>query len=75
MTGPSPKYYKPSFMEIDPVPEKIFEGFFTIYGDGLHLGHVTMIISINFHFLVPKSLHTKFDKTGQVRKARFNFDM
>ena len=31
MTSPSPIYYKPSFMEIDPVPEKIFEVFFLPY--------------------------------------------
>ena len=33
---------------------------YTIYGHGDHLGHVTSIILINFHFHVPKSLHTKF---------------
>ena len=39
-------------MEIGlPVAEKkIFEGFFTIYGRGGHLGHVTSIMSSNFHF-------------------------
>ena len=42
------------------VPEKIFEGFFTIYRRGGHLGHVTSITLINFPFLVPESLHTKF---------------
>ena len=42
--------------------EKIFEGFFNIYGHGGHLGQVTSIISTNFHFHEPKSLHTKFDK-------------
>ena len=31
----------------------------TIYGHGGHLGHVTSIISTNFHFYVPKSLQTK----------------
>ena len=31
----------------------------TIYGRGGHLGHVTSIISSDFHFLVPESLHTK----------------
>ena len=36
-----------------------FKGF-TLYGHGGHLGHVTSIISTNFHFHVPKSLHTKF---------------
>ena len=40
--------------------EKIFEGFFTIYGHGGHLGHVTRIMLTNFHFLVPESFHTKF---------------
>ena len=33
---------------------------FTIYGRGRDLGHVTSIIFINFHFLVPESFHTKF---------------
>ena len=33
---------------------------FTIYVRGGHLGHVTSIMLINFHFLVPESFHTKF---------------
>ena len=33
---------------------------FTIYGRGGHLGHVTSIMSSDFHFLVPESFHTKF---------------
>ena len=33
---------------------------FTIYGHGGHLGHVTSIMSSDFHFLVPEILHTKF---------------
>ena len=33
---------------------------FTIYGRGGHLGHVTSIMLITFHFLVPESFHTKF---------------
>ena len=40
------------------------EGFrrgFTIYGRGGHLGHVTSIMSSDFHLLVPESFHTKFD--------------
>ena len=28
---------------------------FTIYGHGGHLGHVTSIMSSDFHFLVPES--------------------
>ena len=48
-------------MEISlPVPEKkIFEGFLP-YGRGSHLGHVTSIMSSDFHFLVLESFHTKF---------------
>ena len=37
-----------------------FEGLFTIYGRGGHLGHVTSFISSDFHFLVPESFHKKF---------------
>ena len=33
---------------------------FTIYRCGGHLGHVTSIMSSEFHFLVPESFHTKF---------------
>ena len=42
--------YISSFVEIvPPVPEKkIFEGFFTIYGRGGHLGHVTSTMSSDF---------------------------
>ena len=41
---------------------------FTIYGRGGHLGHVTSIMSSDFHFLVPESLHTKF---GSDRHSSF----
>ena len=40
--------------------EEDFLRFFNTYGHGGHLGHVTSIMSLNFHFLEPKSLHTKF---------------
>ena len=40
--------------------EEEFCRVFTIYGRGGHLGHVTSIMSSDFHFLVPKSFHTKF---------------
>ena len=40
--------------------EKDFRRVFTIYGHGSHLDHVTSIMSSDFHFLVPKSLHTKY---------------
>ena len=33
---------------------------FTINGHGGHLGHVTSIMLIFFHFLGPESFHTKF---------------
>ena len=33
---------------------------FNIYGHGGHLDHVTSIMSLDFNFLVPKSLHIKF---------------
>ena len=42
-----------------------FEGFFTIYRRGSHLGHVTSIMSSDFHFLVPESFHTKFGSDRQ----------
>ena len=28
---------------------------------GSHLSHVTSIMSLDFHFLVPENLHTKFN--------------
>ena len=40
--------------------EKDFWRVFTIYGHGGHLGHVTSIMSSDFHFLVLESFHTKF---------------
>ena len=70
MMGWSPQYYIQSFVEIGlPVPEKkIFEGFLTIFGHGGHLGHVTSIMSSDFHFLVPESCHKKF---GSDRHSSF----
>ena len=41
--------------------EEEFWRVFTIYGHGRVFGHVTRIMSINVHFLVPESLHIKFD--------------
>ena len=46
---------------------------FTIYGHGSHLGHVTSIILMNFHFHVPKIL-LKMSQWFQ-RKASFNHQM
>ena len=45
-----------------------FKRVLTIYGRGGHLGHVTSIMSSNFHFLVPESFHTKF---GSDRHSSF----
>ena len=40
--------------------EEEFRRVFPIYGRGGHLGHVTSIMSSDFHSLVPKSFYTKF---------------
>ena len=48
--------------------EEDFLRVFTIYGHGGHLGHVTSIMSSDFHFLVHESLHTKF---GSDRHSSF----
>ena len=40
--------------------EEDFLRVFIIYGHGGHLGHVTSIMSSDFHFLVLESSHTKF---------------
>ena len=54
-----------SFVEIDPpvLKKKIFEGFFTIYGHGGHLGHVTWIsyIHIGSPFLLMVHIKSGFD--------------
>ena len=39
--------------------EEDFLRVFTIYGHGGHLSHVTRIMSSDFHFLVPESVHKK----------------
>ena len=48
--------------------EEDFQRIFTIYEHGGHLGHVTSIMSSDFHFLVPESFHTKF---GSDRHSSF----
>ena len=40
--------------------EEDFLRVFIIYGHGGHLGHVTSMISTDFHLLVLESFHTKF---------------
>ena len=42
--------------------EEDFEEFITIYGRGIHLFHVTSIMSSNFYFLVPERLHAKLER-------------
>ena len=44
-----------------------FQRGFTIYGHDGHLGHVTSIMSSDFHFLVPESFHKK--KLIKIRKV------
>ena len=38
---------------------------FTIYGSGGHFGYVTIIMSSDFHFLVPESFHKKWFRLAQ----------
>ena len=40
--------------------EEDIQMFFIIFGRGGHLGHVTSIMSSDFHCLVPETFHTKF---------------
>ena len=68
--------YIPSFVEIClPVPEKIFEGFFTIYGRGGHLGHVTSIMSSDFISLYLKAFIQNMVQicTAVSEKIQFEF--
>ena len=76
MMGWSPRYYIPSFVEIGtPVPEKkIFEGVFTIYGHGGHLGHVTSIMSSDFHFLYLKAFIQNLVQIGTVVSEKIGFE-
>ena len=45
-----------------------FEGFLPYMGIVARLGHVTSIMSSDFHFLVPESFHSKF---GSDRHSSF----
>ena len=76
MMGWSPRCYILRCVKIGPpVPGKIFKEFFTIYGRGGHLGHVTSIMSSDFHFLVPESFHKNLVQIGTVvsEKIWFSF--
>ena len=48
--------------------EEDFLRVFTIYGHCSHLGHVTSIMSSDFHFLIPESFHKK---NGSDRHSSF----
>ena len=43
-----------------------FLSIYTIYGYGSHLGHVTSIMLINFHFLLPKNYIQNLVENGPV---------
>ena len=50
---------------------------FTIYGPGGHLGHLTSIMSSDFHILVPESFHKNLVQISKVNteKSGLNFCM
>ena len=47
---------------------------FTIYGHGHHLGHVTSIMSSDFHFLVPESFHKNLVEIDKVISEKIWFE-
>ena len=54
--------------------EEDFKGFFYIYEHGGHFGHVTSIMSSDFHFLVPESFHKKkMVQKGKVVSEKIRF--
>ena len=58
--------------------EEDFLMFFTINGHGGHVGHVTQLICINFHFLFSLKISYEFwFQIGQLflRKTSFNFEI
>ena len=75
MMGWSPQCYILSFVEIGlPFLEKKILKVFTIYGPGGHLGHVTSIMSPDFHFLVPESFYKNLVQIGTVVSEKTQFD-
>ena len=54
--------------------EEDFLKVFTIYGHGGHLGHVTSIMSSDFHYLVPESFHKNLVQIGEVVSEKIRFD-
>ena len=53
--------------------EEEFLRVLTIYGHGGHLGHVTSIMSSDFHFLVPESFDKKFDSDRHSISEKIRF--
>ena len=47
---------------------------FTIYGCGVHLGHVTSIMSSDFHFLIPESFIQNLVQIGTVVSEKIQFE-
>ena len=45
-----------------------------MYGHGGYLGHVTSIMSSNFHFLVPECFNTKFGSSRTVVSEKIWFE-
>ena len=45
--------------------EEDFKKVFTIYGHGSHLDHMTSLMSSDFHFLAPESIHKRFGSDRQ----------
>ena len=65
----------PSFVAISSaVPEKIFEGFFTVYGHGGYLGQVTWFINKYIGSSVTQMLPINLTLTGQAIFAKKNFE-
>ena len=58
--------------------EEDFLKFFTIYGHGGHVGHVTQLFCINFHSYFTSSFHMNFPglQIAQLflRKTSFNIE-
>ena len=54
--------------------EEDFQRGFTIYGHVGHLGHVTSIMSSDFHFLVPESFHKNLIQISKVVSEKIRFE-
>ena len=53
--------------------EEDFQRVSTIYGHGGHLGHVTSIMSSDFHFLVHESFHKNLIQIRKVVSEKIRF--